>query len=193
MTSMMDHLYYRGQSIHRQSETSLICLSDLWNVQGGDIGKSPLDWIRLETTQKLLKNLIEPNETVLVLFQSENNEPPDEQLVAEISGILETTGEGQELCTYATEELAAVYARFLSLECYKWAMEHLVEGKEEETDYSEYVEARTKARRQKEFSRRALIAAGWAAPVVLSAGLNQKAVAAGSDHVDFHVDFNRPG
>jgi hypothetical protein len=185
---------YQGQTIHRQSETGLICLTDLWQVQGSIFEKTPLDWVRLKTTQKLLKGLVEPNETVVVWSESEAKvqSSTNEPLIAEVPGVLEVTQEGDELRTYATEELAVVYARFISVECYEWALENLVEGDQQEADYLESVETRTKARRQKEFSRRALIAAGWAVPVVLSVGLNNKAVALPlSGHVDTgHGDFH---
>jgi hypothetical protein len=192
---------YQGQTIHRQSETGLICLTDLWQIQGSIFEKTPLDWVRLETTQKLLKGLVEPNETVVVWSESEakGQSSANEPLIAEVPGVLEVTQEGNELWTYATEELAVVYARFLSVDCYEWALENLVEGDQQEADYLESVETRTKARRQKEFSRRALIAAGWAVPVVLSVGLQQKAMASGhgdnysdnhNDHIDNHNDHS---
>ena len=200
-------IYYQGKTIHRQAETGLICLTDLWNFQGSVEAKSPLNWVRLETTQTLLSSLVDPNETVVVWAEDSAKEPSNtnQQLIAEIPGILETTKQGQELWTYATEELVVVYARFLSAECYQWSLEYLVEGDREEADYLEIVEARAKAKRQKQFSRRALIAAGWAIPVVLSVGFNQRAVAAGSgnralsdsqnwssenyrDRTDFHRD-----
>ena len=169
MTNLNSFLY-QGQTVHRQSETGLICLTDLWQVQGSIFEKTPLDWVRLKTTQKLLKGLVEPNETVVVWSESEakGQSSANEPLIAEVPGVLEVTQEEDELRTYATEELAVVYARFLSVDCYEWALENLVEGDQQEADYLESVETRTKARRQKQFSRRALIAAGWAVPVVLS-------------------------
>jgi hypothetical protein len=191
MTNLNSFLY-QGQTVHRQSETGLICLTDLWQVQGSIFEKTPLDWVRLKTTQKLLKGLVEPNETVVVWSESEakGQSSANEPLIAEVPGVLEVTQEEDELRTYATEELAVVYARFLSVDCYEWALENLVEGDQQEADYLESVETRTKARRQKQFSRRALIAAGWAVPVVLSVGLQQKAVAAGSGHNDHNDNYS---
>lgn len=52
--------------------------------------------------------------------------------------------------------------------------------KQEEISYLEHVQERANAKRQKQFSRRALLATGWAVPVVLSVGLSQAAQAKAS-------------
>jgi DTW domain-containing protein YfiP len=76
-------------------------LTDLWQIQGSIFEKTPLDWVRLETTQKLLKGLVEPNETVVVWSESKAKEQSnvDKPLIAEVPGVLEVTQEGDELWT----------------------------------------------------------------------------------------------
>lgn len=158
-----NYLFYQGLPIRRQPDSDLVCLTDLWKAQGSPNERRPLDWVHLETTQALLKSLAEPTEPVL-----EPEKHPSEEIVTEIPELLETTIEGREPLTYATTELAVAYARFLSVDCYEWALANLVEQNEEVADYLEHVEARAKAKHQRQISRRALIAAGWAVPIIAS-------------------------
>jgi hypothetical protein len=173
-----NYFSYQGLPIRRQPDSDLVCLTDLWKAQGSPNERRPLDWVHLETTQALLKRLAEPTEPVL-----EPEKHPSEEIVTEIPELLETTIEGREPLTYATTELAVAYARFLSVDCYEWALANLVEESEEVANYLEQVEARAKAKRQREISRRALIAAGWAIPIILSVGMPLQVQGAFSLHI----------
>ena len=193
-----NNLYYQGLLIHRQADTGLACLTDLWKAQGSPAKNRPLAWMCLEATQELLKRLVEQTGADPIWSERKQKAHPSEPIITEIPGLLETIREGGELLTYASTELAVVYARFLSVECYEWVLANLVEGSEDEANYLEHVEARAKAKRQREFSRRALIAAGWAVPVVLGVGLSKVSSASSiSPHLDgppdAHADAGGPG
>lgn len=172
-----NNLHYQSFIIHRQPDTGLVCLTDMWKAQCSPAKNRPLVWVRLDTTQTLLKRLVEQTGTVPVWSKSKQKGRSSQQIITEIPGILETTEEGGELRTYSTTELAVVYARFLSVECYEWALTALVEGSEEGVKLVEQIEEEVKAERKRQLSRRALIAAGWAVPIILSVGLAQKAEA----------------
>jgi hypothetical protein len=140
-----------------------------------------MTWIRLDTTQALLKRLVEQRGAVPVWSERKKKGHPNQEIITEIPRILETTREDGVLLTYSTTELAVVYARFLSVECYEWALTALVEGNEGQANLVEQIEKETSLGRERMLSRRrALIAAGWAVPVIATIGLHNKAVAAGS-------------
>jgi len=182
--SSANYLSYQGLPIRRQPDSDLICLTDLWKAQGSLKERRPLDWVHLEATQTLLKPLDLTTDAVLEL---ENH--PREEIVTEIPQLLETIIESRELLTYATTELAVAYARFLSVECYEWALANLVEESEEVADYLEHVEAKAKAKGQREISRRALIAAGWAVPIVASVVMSSSVQALSFDKSSFDKIF----
>lgn len=137
--------------------------------------KSPSRWAQLSSAQKLFKSFIQVTD-----------EASDEQVITEIPGIFELDKLDEKI--YAAADITVVYARFLSIECYEWAIDNLIERSEEDT-YLENVEARVQAKRKRELSRRGLLIAGWATPIVLSVGLQQKALAQVSGHTDTpHTD-----
>lgn len=170
-----DNLHYQGLRIDRQPETGLVCLTDMWKAQCSPAKNRPLTWVCLESTQELLKRLVRKTGTVPVWSERKQKDNPSGRIVTEIPAILETTREGG-LRTYSTPELAVVYARFLAVECYEWALTALVEGSEEGANLVEQqIQKEAKSEGEKQFTRRALIAAGWAVPVILTVGLAQSA------------------
>ncbi|NEQ66798.1 MAG: KilA-N domain-containing protein [Symploca sp. SIO2D2] len=188
---------YQGLSIRRQPGTGLVCLTDLWKAQCSPTKDRPLAWIRLELTQLLLKRLAEETGVVPVWSERKRKGNHSQRIITEIPGILETRSEEGKLLTYSSTELAVVYARFLSAECYEWALTTLAEGSEEEANLVEQMEQEAQlAQKRKVSRRRALIAAGWAVPVIAGVTLANKAVAAGSTvlHVDRspHSDISGP-
>ena len=105
-------LHYRDLLVRCPTETGLICLSDLWIADRSPTGKKPSSWIQLKSTQKLFRRLIQATDEVLC-----------GQRITEIPGIFETDGLNEEC--YAAIEIAVIYARFLSAECFEWALAHL--------------------------------------------------------------------
>ena len=182
------NLHYQGLIIHRQPETGLVCLTDMWQAQCSPAKNRPLAWVRLEATQELLKRLVKQTGAVPVWVERKHQAHSSERTITEIPGIFETTRVGG-IQTYSTPDLAVVYARFLAVECYEWALRALVEGSEEGANLVEQqIKQEAKSEGEKLFSRRALIAAGWAVPIVLSVGLAQSAAAQVSSGEEWNWD-----
>ncbi|MDF5732026.1 MAG: hypothetical protein PUP92_29495 [Rhizonema sp. PD38] len=55
--SSSSSLSYHGLPIEYHPATGLVCLTDLWLAQYSPASQRPLTWVRLESTQKLLKRL----------------------------------------------------------------------------------------------------------------------------------------
>lgn len=53
----LSSLSYQGLPIEYHPTTGLVCLTDLWRAQCSPASQRPLAWVRLEATQKLLKQL----------------------------------------------------------------------------------------------------------------------------------------
>lgn len=159
MTNLPEiRLHYRGLVIRRQPESGLICLTDIWKAQRSPSESSPSAWACLNTTQALLRRL------------AEQKAPPSEEIITAIPGILETTQEAGELLTYSTPELTIVYARYLSTECYEWTLTALVERSDDVANLVEQKDISLEDEIQLS-RRRALIAAGWAVPVIASVAM----------------------
>ena len=170
-------LSYQGLPIEYHPATGLVCLTDLWSAQCSPACKRPLAWVRLEATQKLLKQLAQQTgfEPLWSKRQHPGQEP--ERLIVVIPTILETIELDGELRTYATTDLTVVYACYLAPECYEWALVNLAQGTAlVELWFAQQSQSELQKRR-KAFSRRAVIAAGWSIPVVTALALNQRAAA----------------
>ena len=179
-------LFYQGHPIHCQEEFGLICLTDFWEAHCNPVKNKPLEWIRLGDTQTLLKKLAERTGATPIRSRYKS-----EKIISEIPGILETHIQSDKIYIYSTIELAVIYARSLSIECYEWALTSIVEESYTTDNLLEKTKQDVKLDKAKKHSRRhALIAAGWAVPVVTRIVLQNKAVAAGSpgSHVDTHSD-----
>src|SRR5262249_5479990 len=134
----------------------------------------------------LLKSLVEQTGLVPIYFEKHLGE----ETISAIPGFLETRQEGRELLTYATPELAIVYARFLSAECYEWALTTLVEDREENANHIGQVEEATSEDAIQLSRRRALISVGWTMPIIVGITLPHKALADDFSHNDlFHTDL----
>lgn len=170
-------LIYQGLPIKRHQATGLISLTDLWQAQCAPTQQRPLAWVRLEATQKLLKHLAGQTGIEPLYAERQRSGQAAERLIMAIPDGLETLETDGDLQTYATLELAVVYARYLSADCYEWALANLVEAPHLAEQWQR---VQTQAERQTErrsMTRRAVIAAGWAIPVVTTLGLSQRAAA----------------
>jgi hypothetical protein len=170
-----NNLCYQGLAIRRQPETGLVCLTDIWKTHRNSVKNDPLDWVCLDTTQVLLRQLVKQTSIIPIWSQHKQKGQPGEEIIIGIPGILETTNVDEDLLTYSTPELAVVYARFLSVKCYEWALTALVEGSEQGGNLVKQLEEKVPSEHAKKLSRRrALIAAGWAIPLIASMGLAQE-------------------
>ena len=170
-------LSYQGLSIEYLPATGLVCLTDLWRAQCSPASQRPLAWVRLEATQKLLQRLTQQTGVDPLLSKRQRPGQEPEQLIMAIPGILETTEEDGDLRTYATSDLAVVYARYIAPECYDWALANLAEGTALVEQWSALQSQAQLQERRKGFTRRAVIAAGWSIPVVTTLGLQPRAAA----------------
>jgi KilA-N domain len=171
-------LEYQGFPIEYNAATRLICLNDLWRAQCSLASKRPLAWVRVAATQKLLKKV--SNRTAIEPQWSQQQQPGTtaEKLIVRIPGNLETFEIDNNFRTYATTELAVVYARFLASECYEWALvnlaENLAEGEVLADNWVSQQLAMQQQEQQKVFSRRTVIAAGLSIPVITTLLGNQQ-------------------
>ena len=178
-------LEYQGFPIEYHAATKLICLSDLWRAQCSLASKRPLAWIRLAATQKLLKRV--SNQTSVEPQWSQQQKPGTtaQKLIVGIPGNLETFEINDNFRTYATTELAVVYAHFLAPECYEWALVNLAEGQALADSWTSQQLTFQQQEHHKVFSRRTVITAGLSIPVITSLVANQRTHGqASSSHSD---------
>jgi hypothetical protein len=160
--------------INDDPETGLVCLTDLWKAEKGSEKKRPLAWVRKISTQNLLQRLADRHGVTPVWSIPKQG---DSSIITSIRGVLETTKAENALRTYAIPELAVAYAKFLSDECYTWALTTLVSDIEATENLISAVEAEAEAIESRKLKRRALLAAGWAVPAIAAIVLNQRASA----------------
>ena len=183
-------LTYQGLLIEYHAATGLICLTDLWQAQCAPTSQRPLAWVRLEATQKLLNRLAQQAGVEPLYAERQRQGHAAEQLIVAVPDRLETTEADGNLRTYATTELAVVYARYLGAECYEWALANLVEGAALAEQWARQ-QARVDTQTQRTaLTRRAVLAAGWTIPVVTTLALSQRAAAqVSAGHTDTaHTD-----
>ncbi|HHP7243709.1 MAG TPA: hypothetical protein ACFE0H_03380 [Elainellaceae cyanobacterium] len=184
MTRSPSSLTYQGLFIDYQPSTGLVCLTDLWQAQCSPTKQRPLAWMRLGATQTILKQIADCAQVEPVLAEWHHLQKSQHPYIWGIPGVLETVEHDGTLRTYASRDLATVYAQFLAPECYQWAVESLDQD-------LQWVEAWVNAQiesdannRQTKLTRRAVIAAGWSIPIVTTLALNQQALAQVSPGVD---------
>lgn len=153
-------LQFRGTVIRRPELSPLICLTDLW-IAVGNPDLRPTLWLQNHAGAALRK------------YQGQ---AADEQV--EIPGVVEI--DPQDNAIYSIPEVAILYARFLSRECYEWALETLVSAPQP-------VQRSAGSQRQRVaqssgFAKQALVAAGWMLPMLLT-GLGDQAVLAEQESV----------
>ncbi|MFM2304382.1 MAG: hypothetical protein RLZZ135_1792 [Cyanobacteriota bacterium] len=176
--SALSSLSYQGFSIDYHHATGLICLTDLWHAQSSPTSERPLAWVRMETTQVILKRLAQQTTVEPLWSERQHSVQGADRLIVGVPGILETVTEDGDLRTYATTNLSIVYANFLASECHEWAMTNLTPGS---APIEQIIVPQSPAKLQQQrrtFNRRAVILAGWSIPVVSVLSLNQQSAAA---------------
>lgn len=146
---MNQPLLYQGLEISYQSD--LVCLDDLWQAHCAPIKQRPLIWSKEPHTQELLRNV---SSNYRLVFS--------------------TTPEGVNQ-TWASPEIALLYAQFLGDDCYNWVKTSF--ALDVNTLPSEITKALNSSNQPLALSRRALVAIGWTTPIIATIALSQRAQA----------------
>jgi hypothetical protein len=190
--SALSSLSYQGFPIDYHHATGLICLTDLWHAQSSPTSQRPLAWVRMETTQVILKRLAQQTNVEPLWSERQHSIQGADRLIVGVPGILETVSEDGDLRTYATTNLSILYANFLASECHEWAMTNLTPGS---VPTEQIIVSQSPAKLQQQrrtFNRRAVILAGWLVPVVSVLSLNQQSAAAVSSGGNNTTGNNAP-
>lgn len=155
-------LQYRGQVVRLHPTHHFVCLSDLWRAEGCPADRHPGSWLRGDAARWL-------------------RSAPGAAPAARMLEVLE----GERTVVFADAEIATLYARYLSPECYEWALETIVSA---EPESPAVPSGRPLPAQVDQPSRRRLLQAGWAVPIVIAMALTPRKAYAHTDH-----DFSNGG
>ena len=146
---------------------SLVNLNDCWRQYSGTIKQRPQAWLRLEKTQQLLRNIA----------RARNVEFLESNLVTEIPGVLELRQDSNTVNVWVIPELVISYGDFIGEDCYQWALVNFADNLELARIRQSITSEKRSRQQRKVWTRRGVVAASWAIPVVTALALNQKAQA----------------